>query len=332
MTTPFNVRPESWARVSALLDLAFDLDASERATLLAKTTAEDTELGAELARLLLSLDGNVEASRIPNAAPFTSMLNLALVNQAATDSTGATFGAWTLAEKIGQGGMGEVWRAVRSDGLFQGTAAIKILRSDLPADKLAARFARERAVLARLNHPNIARLLDAGVANDQAFIVLELVQGLPLLTYAALNAPTVADRVRLICDLTRAVEHAHSQLVLHRDLKPSNVLVTENGSAKLLDFGIAAALDEATQTETTPNLTQLTGRGLTLEYAAPEQILGEPTVAASDVYSLGAMLFHLLTARVKSQIKRTRSATVGAFSAAYVSSGKPCTNSSTINA
>ena len=295
MTTPFNVRSESWARLSALLDAAFDLDDTERAALLAKTTAEDAALGAELARLLPGIDNNMTAIIVPNAAPFTSLLNLALVRQASHDSTGAKFGAWTLTGKIGQGGMGEVWRAVRSDGLFQGTAAIKILRSDLPADKLAARFARERAVLARLNHPNIARLLDAGVANDQAFIVLELVQGLPLLSYAASNAPMVADRVRLIRDLARAVEHAHSQLVLHRDLKPSNVLVTENGSAKLLDFGIAAALDEAAQNETSPNLTQLTGRGLTLEYAAPEQILGEATVAASDVYSLGAMLFHLLT-------------------------------------
>jgi eukaryotic-like serine/threonine-protein kinase len=293
MTTPFNVRPESWARLSALLDEAFDLDPAARAKLLAQTSTEDPELGAELARLMPSMNQHA-GSHLPNAAPFTSLLNLALVSTA-SDKTGATFGAWTLTEKIGQGGMGEVWRAVRSDGLFQGTAAIKILRSDSPADKLAARFARERAVLARLNHPNIARLLDAGVANEQAFIVLELVQGSPLLDFAAASAPTVADRVRLIRDLARAVEHAHSQLVLHRDLKPSNVLVTENGSAKLLDFGIAAALDEATQNETTPNLTLLTGRGLTLEYAAPEQILGEPTVAASDVYSLGAMLFHLLT-------------------------------------
>ncbi len=294
MATPFNVRPESWARLSALLDVAFDLDAEGRAALLAKTSAEDAELGAELARLLPGVD-NSEGTAAPGGAPFTSLLNLALVKEASRDSTGVKFGGWTLTEKIGQGGMGEVWRAVRSDGMYQGSAAIKLLRSDLPADKLAARFARERAVLARLNHPNIARLLDAGVANEQAFIVLELVQGSPLLSYAAQSAPTVADRVRLIRDLTRAVEHAHSQLVLHRDLKPSNVLVTENGSAKLLDFGIAAALDEATQNETTPNLTQLTGRGLTLEYAAPEQILGEPTVAASDVYSLGAMLFHVLT-------------------------------------
>ena len=298
MTTPFNVRSESWPRVSALLDLAYEMDSAARAQFLATVTAEDAELGAELARFLLAIDASQTNLVTADSAPFTALLSEALMlatQQGSPNSAGDQFGAWTLVEKLGAGGMGEVWRAQRSDGLFQGTAAIKLLRSDLPADKLAARFARERAVLARLNHPNIARLLDAGIANNQAYIVLELVRGLPLLAYADSNAPTVADRVRLIRDLTRAVEHAHSQLVLHRDLKPSNVQVTENGSAKLLDFGIAAALDEATQNETTPNLTQLTGRGLTLEYAAPEQILGEPTVAASDVYSLGAMLFHLLT-------------------------------------
>ena len=298
MNTPFNVRAESWARLSALLDEAYELDAAARSALIAKISAVDANLGQELTRLLGPMRMADTPPIIATDVLFTSLLNDAITTEAlrdAPDNAGLKFGGWTLTEKIGQGGMGEVWRAARSDGMFQGTAAIKLLRSDLPVDKLAARFARERAVLARLNHPNIARLLDAGVANDQAFIVLELVQGVPLLSYAALSAPTVADRVRLIRDLTRAVEHAHSQLVLHRDLKPSNVLVTETGTAKLLDFGIAAALDEATENETTPNLTQLTGRGLTLEYAAPEQILGEPTVAASDVYSLGAMLFHLLT-------------------------------------
>ena len=298
MNTPFNVRTESWARLSTLLDEAYELAAAGRAALIKKVSAEDADLGLELARLLAPMRTADTPPAIASNVLFTSLLNDAFTTNVlrdAPDNKGLVFGGWTLTEKIGQGGMGEVWRAARSDGMFQGTAAIKLLRSDLPADKLAARFARERAVLARLNHPNIARLLDAGVANDQVFIVLELVQGLPLLSYAALNAPTVADRVRLILDLTRAVEHAHSQLVLHRDLKPSNVLVTESGSAKLLDFGIAAALDEAVANETTPNLTQLTGRGLTLEYASPEQILGGPTVAASDVYSLGAMLFHLLT-------------------------------------
>ena len=298
MNTPFNVRKESWARLSALLDDAYELDAVARTALIAKISTEDADLGHELARLLTTMGRADATPAVASGVLFTSLLNDAFAQAAlqdAPDNSGLKFGGWTLTEKIGQGGMGEVWSAVRSDGMFQGTAAIKLLRSDLSAHALAARFARERNVLARLNHPNIARLLDAGVANDQAYIVLELVHGLPLLAYAANRAPTVADRVRLIRDLTRAVAHAHSQLVLHRDLKPSNVMVTDNGSAKLLDFGIAAALDEAKLAETTPNLTQLTGRGLTLEYAAPEQILGEPTVAASDVYSLGAMLFHLLT-------------------------------------
>ncbi len=296
MNSPFNVRPESWPRLSALLDEAFELDATARAALVATTRAHDAELGAELARLLPDIGAAAASATVASAAPFTTLLQRALGDDA-QDSTGLTFGAWTLVDKLGQGGMGEVWRALRSDGMFVGSAAIKLLRSDLPAARLAARFARERAVLARLNHPNIARLLDAGVAHDQAFIVLELVEGLPLLEYVQARALTVADRVRLIRDIARAVEHAHSQLVLHRDLKPSNVLVTADGTAKLLDFGIAAALDEAAPNEAAPNLTQLSGRGHTLEYAAPEQILGAPTVAASDVYSLGAMLFHLLTGR-----------------------------------
>jgi len=295
MNSPFNVRAESWPRLSALLDEAFELDTAARAALVAKASGEDAVLGAELARLLPDIGATATSAGVAPTAPFTSLLQLALGQSEVQDSTGLSFGAWTLVEKLGQGGMGEVWRAVRSDGMFQGSAAIKLLRSDLPAERLAARFARERTVLARLNHPNIARLLDAGVAHDQAFIVLELVEGLPLLSFTQTHAPAVADRVRLIRDLARAVEHAHSQLVLHRDLKPSNVLVTKDGAAKLLDFGIAAALDEAAQNETAPNLTQLTGRGHTLEYAAPEQIVGEPTVAASDVYSLGAILFHLVT-------------------------------------
>ena len=298
MNTPFNIRSESWPRVSALLDRAFEMSEAERAHLLATVMAEDAELGTELARMLPSIAATQITDGASDSTPFTSLLSeaLALTSQPENpNAAGARFGAWTLVEKIGEGGMGEVWRAARSDGLFEGKAAIKLLRSDLPADKLAARFARERAVLARLNHPNIARLRDAGIANDQVFIVLELVEGEPLLPFVAAHAPTLVSRVRLIRDIARAVEHAHSHLVLHRDLKPSNVLVTNDGTVKLLDFGIAAALDEATVADTTPNLTQLTGRGLTLEYAAPEQILGEPTVTASDVYSLGAMLFHLVT-------------------------------------
>lgn len=298
MSSPFKVRPESWPRVSALLDQALELSSDDRAALIARVAAEDAELAAELSRLLPGVAAASDAAGPSDASspPFATLLCEALAaDPAAVDATGTSFGAWTLVAKLGAGGMGEVWRAARSDGLFAGTAAIKLLRSDLPAARLAARFARERSMLARLNHPNIARLLDAGIANGQAFIVLELVEGTPLLRFAAEHTFTLASRVRLIRDIARAVEHAHSQLVLHRDLKPSNVLVTSNGTVKLLDFGIAAALDETAVDETSSSLTQLTGRGLTLEYAAPEQILGEPTIAASDVYSLGVMLFHLAT-------------------------------------
>lgn len=300
MSSPFNISPEHWARISVLFDEIVELDSAAQRTALADLRAESPALADELEALLHDAARSNAASQSAASAvaPFTMLLSAALTDNVTTHSPNERFGAWSLEEKIGSGGMGEVWRAKRSDGLFDGRAAIKLLRSDLAASKLTARFARERNVLARLNHPNIARLLDAGVGgadNDQAFLVLELVDGLPLVDYASAHAPRLADRVRLVRDVARAVDYAHSQLVLHRDLKPSNVLVTASGDVKLLDFGIAAALDEAANAETAPNLTQLTGRGLTLEYAAPEQIVGEPTVAASDTYSLGVMLFHLLT-------------------------------------
>lgn len=305
MTTPFKVRAESWPHVSALLDQALDLDGNERREFLDALYESDPDIAAEVSKMLPAVSAAVLAgeqhSQHPAAAiqapPYATLLAEALAaadGDASGANAGMRFGAWTLVAKLGRGGMGEVWRAERSDGMYDGVAAIKLLRSDLPAARLAARFAREREVLARLNHHNIARLLDAGVANDQAYIVLELVNGAPLLEYVAVHAPTLASRVRLLRDIALAVEHAHSQLVLHRDIKPSNVLVDAEGNAKLLDFGIAAALDVANSDTESSNLTQLTGRGLTLEYAAPEQILGERTVPASDVYSLGVMLFHLV--------------------------------------
>jgi serine/threonine protein kinase len=149
-------------------------------------------------------------------------------------------GAWLLVKKIGEGGMGQVWRARRADGLYEALAAIKLLRGDLAAGGLAGRFARERSLLARLSHPAIARLLDAGVEGGQAYLVLELVPGRTLSVHVRALVPTVAGRVKLLLRIAEAVDHAHAQLIVHRDLKPSNVIVTESGDAKLLDFGIAA--------------------------------------------------------------------------------------------
>jgi eukaryotic-like serine/threonine-protein kinase len=295
-----------WRRVSDLFDEVIELAESERIAYVRKIWAQEPAVAKELMALLVAAANADKAPR--KTQKFNTALSEALAEPVAGYATGRKFGAWTLDNRIGRGGMGEVWRAKRSDGLYKADAAIKLLRTDLSQDKLSRRFARERTVLARLNHPNIARLLDAGVdASGQAYIVLELVDGVPLLDYVKANAPTLNQRLRLVRDVALAVEHAHHQHVLHRDLKPSNVLVTKDGQIKLLDFGIAGVLD-TDPNEPMTKLTQLTGRGLTLEYASPEQVTGDPTMPASDVYSLGVVLFHLCTGNRPFAATSTRAA------------------------
>ncbi len=301
MTEPMKLSelpPELWQRVSDLFDEVIELDESKRVAYVRALWATEPEVASELVCLLMAAANLNKTAPLVAQTPFNAVLGEALatpdVANEASYSAGAKFGAWRLESCIGRGGMGEVWRAVRNDGLYKAAVAIKLLRVDLPHDTLTRRFARERVVLARLNHPHIARLLDAGVEGGQAFMVLELISGTPLLDYVAASAPTLELRLRLVRDIALAVEHAHNQLVLHRDLKPSNVLVTPDGQVKLLDFGIAGVLDDA-DGEPMTKLTQLTGRGLTLEYASPEQVTGDVTMPASDVYSLGVLLFHLCT-------------------------------------
>ena len=310
MSEPLNLTTmprQTWQRVSDLFDEVIELAEGDRIAFIRRLWGSEPQVASELAALLVAA-AKVDKSPTLSQAPFDVVLNDALATQNAAYRPGQKFGAWTLEECIGSGGMGEVWRAKRSDGLYKASAALKLLRSDISNEKLSARFRRERVVLARLNHPNIARLLDAGVEQNQAFIVLELVNGVPLLDYVTQHTKTLADRIRVIRDIALAVEHAHSQLVLHRDLKPSNVLVTADGQIKLLDFGIAGVLDNNSADEPMTKLTQLAGRGLTLEYASPEQITGEPTVAASDVYSLGVLLFHLCTGNRPFATSSTRAA------------------------
>ncbi len=285
--------PELWQRVSNLFDVVIDLDEKDRIPFIRAIWSEDPNVARELIALLVAAAKTEKTGKIAQD-PFNSALNKALAEPAVGYVKGRKFGPWTLDVRLGQGGMGEVWRARRSDGLYKADAAIKLLRTDLSQETLSKRFARERTVLARLNHPNIARLLDAGVEDGQAFIVLELVDGIPLLDYVKARAPELDQRLRLVRDITLAVEHAHNRHVLHRDLKPTNVLVTSDGQVKLLDFGIAGVLDNESD-EPMTRLTQLTGRGLTLEYASPEQVTGDATMPASDVYSLGVVLFHLCT-------------------------------------
>jgi eukaryotic-like serine/threonine-protein kinase len=299
-----------WQQLSALLDDALALDDHARAAWLAALRGRDAALADELAGLLggaTEIDQATrpdpfvrsEASAAPITTPdFAQLLGHALAQ--ADDSAarpGQRLGAWRLLEKIGSGGMGQVWLAQRDDGLYDAQAAIKLLRSDLDTARLAQRFARERALLARLDHPAVARLLDAGIGTreegGQAFLVLEFVAGQPLAAHARAACPLVAQRVALLLQVAQAVDHAHARLIVHRDLKPSNVMVTSQGQAKLLDFGIAALLEDAQHGES--DLTRQTGRGLTLGYAAPEQVLGGPIGTAADVFSLGVMLFELLS-------------------------------------
>lgn len=207
------------------------------------------------------------------------------------DRVGATVGAWRLERLLGAGGMGEVWLASRNDALHQGQAAIKLLQAHQRSPAAQARFAAEARLLARLAHPHIARLLDVGIdASGQRHLVLEYVAGEPIDRWCAARDAPVAERLRLFLQVCDAVAHAHAQLVVHRDLKPSNILVDADGQAKLLDFGVAKLMDDSEEGLTRTGLLVLTP-----EYAAPEQLIGEPVTVAADVYALGVVLFELLS-------------------------------------
>jgi hypothetical protein len=289
------LQAEDWQRLSALFDELAELPVAAREARLA--ALQPPELAARLARMLASLpqgDGD-DLTATAGIEGFGDRLADALAepaDAAPAPQAGDRLGAWCLAELLGEGGMGQVWRAERADGLYQGEAAIKLLREDLASSGLAARFARERALLGRLTHPGIARLLDAGEQQGRAFLVLEYVFGRTLSDHVRENALPLAARVKLLLEVARAVEHAHAQLIVHRDLKPSNVMVDDAGQTKLLDFGIAGLLDDSGH-QSDHQLTQLAGRRLTPAYAAPEQITGEAVGVASDIYSLGVMLYEL---------------------------------------
>src|SRR6218665_678968 len=226
-----------WQQVSALLDEARALPADAVPAWLQALEARDASLAAEVRAMLPEAD----APHAPESGSFARHLGAALqtVEPSAAPQPGERRGAWQLLRKIGEGGMGQVWLARRADGLYEAQAAIKLLRSDLDTAGLQQRFARERLLLARLNHPAVARLLDAGIESGQAYLVLEHVDGLGLAEHVRQACPPVAERGHLLLPIAEAVDHAHAQLIVHRDLKPSNVLVTRGGAPKLLDFGIA---------------------------------------------------------------------------------------------
>ena len=213
---------------------------------------------------------------------------------------GTRVGPYRVLRELARGGMGAVYLAERADGQFEQRAALKLIKRGMDSDEIHRRFLGERRILARLEHPHIARLLDGGVTNDgQPWFAMEFVDGIPVTRHGVRHALPLDARLRLFGDICDAVGYAHRNLVIHRDLKPSNILVTADGQVKLLDFGIAKLLDEAPDATTRTEL-----RAMTPEYAAPEQVRGEPVTTATDVYALGALLYELLTGRKAQRIER----------------------------
>jgi serine/threonine protein kinase/tetratricopeptide (TPR) repeat protein len=267
---------------------ALERPASARAAYLDKECGGDAELRAEVESLLASHD---EAGEFIEESAIDSMAEYVEPTRELPPET--RVGLYRLTSVIGEGGMGTVYRAIRDDDEFQNEVAIKILKHGMDADYVVERFRRERQILASLNHPNIARLFDGGtIADGRPYFVMELIHGKPLHEYCDSHHRTTPQRVELFRQICAALLYAHQHLVVHCDLKPGNILVTDDGTPKLLDFGIAKMLDPGVDNQ---EATVTVARMLTPEYASPEQIRGEPINTSTDIYSLGVIFYEILT-------------------------------------
>ncbi len=286
---------ERWRQTSAVLGAVLDLPAEERARYVQDACGNDGELRRLVEELLQAEaadDGFLAAPAVESAAPLIAEMIEPLPEDA--PPAPLAVGRYVLVDKLGEGGMGSVHLARRADGQFEHQVAVKLLKQGLHGADGRRRFLQERQILARLQHPGIARLLDGGVMDDGTpFFVMELVQGRPVTTYCEENRLSVESRLRVFLEICEAAQYAHRNLVVHRDLKPSNILVDATGCVKLLDFGIAKLLAEGAEGEA--EATRTTQRAMTPEYAAPEQVRGDPVTTATDVYSLGILLYELLT-------------------------------------
>ncbi len=283
---------EEWKRVDELLLQALELDPQERLKFLDAVGERAPEVRRELDSLLVcevKADGFLATPALAFSADF-------FADENGTDArAGRTIGHYQIRREIGRGGMGVVYQAQRSDGQYRKSVAIKVVMNAAGSDEIMTRFHNERQILASLDHPNIARLLDGGTTEDGlSYLVMEYVEGMPITDYCDRNRLATNERLELFRTVCAAVQHAHQNLVIHRDLKPSNIMVTEDGKPKLLDFGIAKVLNpELTALSMERTRTEL--RVLTPDYASPEQVRGEKLTTASDVYSLGILLYELLT-------------------------------------
>jgi serine/threonine-protein kinase len=293
------INPEQWSDLSRLLDQALDIPIGGLDHWLDSLPASDAPHRAKL-RELLKQRAAAETGEFLFTLPKVTGRRVRSLPDTPGILPGTIIGPYIVEEEIGRGGMGEIWRARRRDGVIKRPLALKLPHAGPHSQELIERFTRERDILGELSHPNIARLDDAGVtASGQPYLALEHVPGVPLTDYCDERRLDIRARLHLYMQVLRAVQHAHSHLVIHRDLKPSNVIVTPQGQAMLLDFGIAKLIPDEDHGR------QIAGGALTPEYASPEQIAGKPVCTASDLYSLGVLLFELLTGERPYRLGRT---------------------------
>lgn len=272
--------PERWAQIESVLDIAIDLSVAARGPYLDEACANDPELRAEIEALLEAHEAHLDFLETPLSLGALPDLNI-----------GQSVGPYRLLRLLGEGGMGAVYEAERADLEFRHPVAVKLIQRGRATPSLVRRFREERRILATLDHPHIARFLDAGAtAEGLPYLVMEYVEGTPLTRYCDDHALTLPERLQPFMTVCEAVAYAHRNLIVHRDLKPSNILVTKDGAVKLLDFGIAKLLTPAAEDQT-----MTAERLLTPDYAAPEQVRGATITTATDVYALGVLLYELLS-------------------------------------
>ena len=286
--------PERWQQVKDVLAAALDLPADQRAPYLDRSCAGDPSLRKEVELLL---DNEKEVSPRFLGSEALAETAAAILPDEKNPWIGRLVGVYRIVEQIGSGGMGEVYRAVRDDDQFRKEVALKVIPSGHESGFVISRFRNERQILASLDHPNIARLLDGGTTDEGVpYFVMELIDGQLITDYCDQHSLSITERLRLFSSVCAAVHYAHQRLIIHRDIKPGNILVTADGTPKLLDFGISKILGYDAGAGT-PDATLTAFRAFTPRYASPEQINAEPMTTASDVYSLGMVLYELLTGR-----------------------------------
>src|SRR5215468_5447478 len=288
--------PERWRQAEEIFQAALDLSPDERDRYVSRACAGDSDLKRDVQSLLVQHDSAGDLLERPLYGETELGALESLVTEDEDPMIGRRLGAYRIEREVGRGGMGAVYEAVRVDKEFNKRAAIKLVKRGMDTDFVLRRFRKERQILAALDHPHIAGLLDGGTTKDGLpYFVMEYIEGQPLYSYCDAHQLTISERLKLFRPICDAVHYAHQKQVVHRDIKPSNVLVTSEGIPKLLDFGIAKLLNPQIAGDITHDPTATAMRLMTPEYASPEQVQGAPTTPTTDVYSLGVLLYELLS-------------------------------------